>query len=1021
MKWLSFLLNRKIVVILMVFLILLIGAFTIQNLNIEMLPKAEFDGAGVFVNAGQASSVDIDLNVVQLLEKKIADIDGVESYFSVSSVGQATINVRFEQRKGDSALTELEQNLQGMETELALVDSIDIYRDQLSSTHVLFMDIFDGQPDDMSQFAEHVLMPRLENLREVGDIRLYGITQKEVIIELNREKLQAKGLEPSQVMNMLQQENRNIALGKLEGEDDHLLRWDTSIQNIEDVEQLFLNHSNEMIELKDIASVYVQEVEGSNEAWKNGQQNFISVQIAPANNVTETAMTTAVRNEVEHLKEEGLVQNFELEEMMATADFIQNAVNNVKSNIYIGAVLAFFIILLFLRNLRATIIIGISIPLSILLTFITMGVIGYSINLVTLISLGLAIGMMVDAAIVIFEAIYKKRQDGLNRYNATVEGTKEVGGAVIAAMLTTIVVFLPIGMVSDPFLGTLVRMMSIMIVITLVTSVLVSFTVIPILSHTFLKVKPSAEDIKPEGRLISTYGTIIAWITGRKWRRWIISLCFAIAFAFAILLVNKVPTGVIPDVYDRQSEIVVWLDQGTTPEEREAIVLDIDKVLYQIPDVKGYNAFANRSTIYMPIQMTPAGDATMSQQEVNTAMLTNINELAEDHPITTATLSIDLDGPGGGSPIVVMIKGHSINTLVKLADELEPQIEEIAGITSTRHSMDKNMIENMFRFDHEEIKSAGLMPSQIRDQLGLLFTKLSVGELQLDGSNVPIIMQTEKDISNNQELLNTWIQTPLGPEQLKTFVSINEVEMPIEIRRNNGEKYISIMADKDETDLGTIGRAIDQILADYDLPVGYSYSLGGQLQQQQETGNEMMYVLLIAVFLVYMVMAVQFNHFAHPLVVMSVIPMAMIGAIVGLFLTQRELNLMSAIGILMLVGIILNNAILLIDRTKQLRKQHLSINEALIEAGKNRLRPILMTTLTTVFGMLPLALATGSTSNFQTPMATAVISGLLFATLITLVLVPSVYMIFEDIFGWPKRMKYNKLKRKALARRQEQR
>lgn len=1012
MNWLAFLLKRKIIIGLAVVFILILGVFSVSKLDVEMMPTVDFDMAYVYALTGEMSPADIEQRVTNPIEQRIGSIEGIESYTSKTSSGMVSIELVFERGLGDEVFTELEAAMNAIKPELGDVETLETMRISTSFGFEMFMDIYDGDMKEMSTFATEVLKPRLEALPEIREVTFEGLVSDEITLELKRNKLVEYGLDVQQLIFLLHNQNQNVSIGEFSAEENQpKLRWDTRYSDINDLKNLSIPTQQGIIKLSDVAEVKVETSKATSVAWKNGTKNFIFTQIGRSSKGTEVSMTEAVRQEVKKIKDEGLVGDFKFEEMASRGDFVSSSIDNVRNNILIGAVLAFLIVFLFLRAIRATLIVGLAIPLSILLTFTTMWILGYSINMISLIALGLGIGMMVDASIVIIESIYSKRQQGLSGFDAVIQGTKEVAGAVVASMLTTIVVFLPIGLLSDS-IGELMRNLSVVIVITLVSSVLVSFTLIPALAEKFLKVKEAKD--KKENSIMSKYGSFVRWMAGKKRRRWATLFLFIFLFAGTIpILMFKVPMSVMPDVYDRQSELMVILEGGTTVEERESIVNKVNEKLASAQDVTGYTVIQfDTSMLYTFVTMLPEEEATLSQVEVNSRLLESLRELVD----STAIENIGPAATTGGitHPIQIKLKGHSFEKLQMIAEEMSGKLKDISGITDVDYSMDKTLKEKEFVLNYFEIEKAGMIPTQVKEQVEFAFMNQSIGEVDINGSRMPISLRVDQLISNEEDLKKYEIQTPQGVTALSKFAHLEEKEIPIEIGHDNGERVVRVTADYDKAtrDLGSINRDVQQLLEDVTLPAGYTSSTGGSLAQQQEIMEEMILILVISIFLVYVVMAVQFNSLIHPLVVMSIIPMTIIGVTLGLFLTQSELNMMSAMGILMLFGIVVNNVILLIDRTRQLRSENMDRGEALIEAGKNRMRPIFMTTLSTVFGMLPLALATGNASNYQGPMAVVVISGLLFATLITLILIPAVYMIFEDILGLPNRI-WIKLRNKS--------
>ncbi|WP_216827876.1 efflux RND transporter permease subunit [Alkalihalobacterium elongatum] len=1007
MGWLKFLLKRKLIVGLMVVFILFIGTYATTKLDQELMPPITFDGAVIQVDAGSMTTLDIEERVTTPIEQTLLGIDGVESFQSSSSVGNSTITIEIEEGRGEEVASEVKSILNGLKAQLIGVNDIYVFPYSMNGTYEFFLDISNGDKEDMAAFAREVLEPRLEALPEVHDVDLVGIDQKEIIIELNQDKVDELGIDVQQMIGYIQQSNNENSLGLLTGEQNEpTVRWNTSIHNVNDVKNITIPTVDGIKKINEFALVSEQSSENSAGVWKNGSANFILVQVSRVSDVTQIEMAAAVRAEIEKIRADGFVEGFDLDEIVSQADYVTDAISGVSQNVLIGGILALVVLLLFLRNIRATLIIGIAIPLSILLTFTTMLYFDYSFNMLSLVGLGLGIGMMVDASIVILESIFKKKEQGLGSFEAVIKGTGEVSTAVLASMLTTIVVFLPIGLLGGE-VGKFMIILSLVVVFTLVSSVLVSFTLIPTLAENFLKVSDKAKK-RGEGKIIRQYGNLITWMSRKKRYRYSMITLFFIIFVGSLTLVSKVPMIIMPDVFNRYSEVMVQLESGTTPSEREEIALAIYDSLKGVPELTNTVVIDNVNSIYAIINMTPIEEATIEQSEINEQILSSIRTLEEKYPVTSVGSAM---GMGGGFPISLEIKGDDFGELDQLSQNLINDLEQIDGLVGIKATGEKLLEEEEIVLKEKPIKDDNLTPVQISNLLQPLFMKSPIGEITADDNTTrSLFVTTDKQVERKQEALDYKVTTPMGDkEKLSKYIGFKNNTVPAQIDRKDGERYVTVIADLEGRDPGSVNRDIQQVLQDFQTPNGYSVSMSGDLEAQQEAMQEMLIILGIALFLVYVVMAVQFNSLKHPLIVMSIIPMTITGVILGLFITQMELSIMSAMGVVMLIGIVLNNAILLIDRTKQLRNADYQVAEAVIEAGKSRLRPIFMTTLTTVGGMLPLALATGVSSSYQSPLATVVISGLLFATMITLVLIPAVYLLFEDITRGLGRLKKRKI------------
>ncbi|MDR4888814.1 efflux RND transporter permease subunit [Fredinandcohnia sp. QZ13] len=1012
MNLLKFIVQRKILITLMIFLVTVLGGYSLLKVDKELMPPVKLDGAFVEIYAGEMAAIEVERTITTPIEQQILAIDGVEGVESTTNIGRTMLNLTFESGRGEEIFKEVESVIASAKSEYPNITDIASGQYGGSQSYEFFMDVSGGNMEEMSAFSKEILEPRLEALPEVRDVLLTGSKEQEVSIKIDREKLLKHNLEVSQVVAAIQQSEGEATLGELQNEKGSpSLRWSSKIDSINDIENISLLTQNGSILLKDVATITIQPIENNSYVWKNGSQDFILVQIGRVSNVTQIEMAKAIRAEVKKIQSEGLVKNFELNEVVAQADYVSESIDGVKDNILIGGIIAIVILLLFLRNIRATFIIGLSIPSSVLLTFTAMWLFDYSFNMLTLLGLGLGIGMMVDSSIVILEAIYKKKELGFGRFESVIEGTKEVASAVIASMLTTIVVFLPIGLIGGE-MGEFVIMLSAVVAITLISSVIISFTLIPSLSEVFLKLRKPSK-LKKDSIFMKGYRNVVAWVIKKKRNSLAIITLFLLMLVGSLFLVSKIPMTIMPDMLNRYAELGVDLEPGLSVEEKQNVVNEINQRLQKVNDVETNYVMDNGSMLYIIINMTKGDQITVEQKEVNEKILDTLRKMQEDQPVLGVQSAM---AGGGGFPVKVNIKGDSFEQLQMISNKFADELQNVDGISAITNSVERSSDEQIVVLKEKEMEEEGLLPSQVKQFIETSFIQMSVGTMQYDNETIPLQLSWTKIPDTKTDLLDMKIPVNGVEVPLSTFIELETVQTPNEIIHSDGERLVTISADIKDRDLGAVNRDIQKMIDEFEMPTGYTLSAGGDLEQQQELMTDMIFVFAISIFLVYLVMAVQFNHFGHPLLVMSVIPITIIGVILGLFITQMELNLMSGMGIIMLVGIVLNNAILLIDRTNQLRKEGFTIEEALVGAGNDRIRPIFMTTLTTVGGMLPLALESGASGNYQAPMATVIISGLSFATLITLLLIPAVYRLFSFSRIPATRRERNKLKARATTK-----
>ncbi|MDQ0272991.1 efflux RND transporter permease subunit [Cytobacillus purgationiresistens] len=987
MGWLKLLLERKLIVGL-AFLMLIVGSlFFFDKLENQFYPEVNYDTATISAHADNMPALDVEEKITFPIEEKISGLEGITSYESVSSEGLSSIKVSFKEGDGDEAYEQLKDAMSDIQNQIPVTE-LETLRSTTAQLYEMFMDMHSGDLSVMTNFTESVLKPRLESLSEVQRVRIIGQNEQQVQIQLSYELLNKHNLEFEDIEKILQQENSNVSLGNSDNNSElPTLRWDTRLDSLKQIEDILIPSDEGVISLGNIADISLIESRNNQELWRDGDNNYVWVSIGRTNDVTQSEMTNAVRDEIEKIKNEGHLDGFILEETIVQSDFVKDSIGSLQGNVIIGAVLVIIVLLAVLRNFMATAIIGVTIPITVLLTFLLMGLFDVSINLISILALGIALGMIVDSSIVILESIYKKKESGLDPRTATIQGTKEVFTPVLASTLTTITVFLPIGLISGQ-VGEFAKVLSLVIVFSQVISIIISFTFIPVLSEKMLRVKRKEAISKPN-KIMTKYNQYIDWISKNTKRKIGVVFLFLLIAASSLLLTFAVPLTLIPDFYNRQAEFYVGLEQNTTPEDRENVAQGISEHLSSTPDVEGYNVRTlDRNRMYVYVKMTPEDQATMSQDEINELIYKKLREMSDDYPVT-ASGSVTY-------PIQISIRGQEMEKIQAVTDDLVSELSQIDGIQGLTSTINNSNEEKLVSINKSSLIRDDLTPSNIKNTLDLLSTNREVGSVNTDEGIIPMNLSFNTDLHDEGSLNEIMVSTEDGERPLSLYVNYENGFSPLEINHHNGERTIQIVGDIQGRDLGTVSSQVFDVINDYSIDPGYSIEVGGEIQQQQDASNEMYLVLVLALLFVFGIMAIQFNSLIHPLVIMFIIPLTLTGVLIGLFSTQTELNLLSAMGMLILIGIVTNNGILLIDRIKQLRLENIPRYDAIKQASKERIRPILITFITTVFGAIPLAITSGHAGQYQKPMAIALIFGLSYSVFITLMCLPVVYSLLED-------------------------
>ncbi|MDQ0300369.1 multidrug efflux pump subunit AcrB [Salibacterium salarium] len=988
MNWIKGLLRRKFIVVYATIGMIVVSMMFMDTLENQFYPEVTYDTVTVSAEASNVPASDMEENVTYPIEEALSNVEGIQGYESVSTDDLSSITVTLQEEVGDEAYEQLKNAVGEVEGSISTVHDIEISRNTSAQRYEFYMDIHDGDIGTMTTFAETTLKPRLESLQEVKEVRVVGQMERTVMVQLEPEQMNQAGVTYDEVENVLQQQNDNVSIGRSNEEDTPVLTWNSSLQDMEEIENLFIPAENGVVLLSTIADIKVEESRNNQELWRDGDNNYVWVSVGRTNEATQAELTQAVRSELKVIEQEGNIDGFVLDETIVQSEFVENSIGNLQTNVLIGGFLVVLVLFLFLRNVAATVIMAISIPVTVLMTFLLMALFDFSINLISLLGIGIGLGMVVDSSIVIMESIYKKKERGLDDREATIQGTKEVFTPVIASTLTTIMVFLPIGLISGQ-VGEFAKVIAAVIVFSQLSALIMCFTFIPVMSEKWLKVKQKKESSKPSA-FFAKIDRYIDWM-GQKTRRKVgIVLLFFLVFLASLSLTFFTPVTVLPDFYDRQAEFYVGLEQQTTPEDRERVAESMSQFLSETEDIEGYNIRNfGQNQMYFYVKMTPEEEATVSQNEINSVIHDELQEMSKDHPIT-ASGSVTY-------PIQISIKGDDLDELRGLADGLDAELADISGIQGITSTFENSRDEQRIVVDRSNAAMDGLTPTDIKDELTLLSTIRETGTIKAEGFSIPVMLSYGKEIQDATSLEEVEINTNNGEKPLSDYITFEEALSPNEISHEDGERVIQLLGDVDGRDLSEVSDDIYQVVNNYMVEPGYSVEVGGQIADQETTSHEMYLVLLSAILLVFAIMSIQFNSLIHPFVVMSVIPLTLTGVLAGLFITQTDLNLLSAMGMLILIGIVVNNGILLIDRMKQLRIAGMERYDAMKKACKERYRPIFITFITTVSATIPLAITTGHAGQYQQPMAIALIFGLSFSMFITLMFLPVTYVLFEDI------------------------
>lgn len=1007
--------RRPVFTTMVVLIVVVLGLTALGRLQIDLLPSIELPTVSVRTQYPGADPLVIERAVTQIVEEIVATVPGVEEISSSSYEGNSSVRVTFGWGTDvDSAAIDVRATLEDEISELP--DDIvgpRVGKFDVDSYPVVILGISSPlDPVELTELLEQQIRYRFARIPGVAQVDPWGGFDRELRVEIDPARLNALGLPLNDVLQALRDGNVDLPTGSLrEGRYEVTLRAPAEFASLDDIRQTVVGRADgAFVTLDQIAAVRDTYAKLSRIVRVNGERGLrVAIRKQAGANTVEVAQR--VLEEVDALNR--ALPQVRIVPVSNQGNYIQRSIDNVASSVLYGGVLAVLVLLLFLRDLRSTLVIAVAIPISVIATFALLYFGGFTLNLMTLGGLALGVGMMVDSAVVVLENIFRRRTEhGDAPAKAAVRGAREVGAAVIAGTLTTLVIFLPLIFVRGVS-GVLFQELAFVIMFALGCALLVALSLVPMLASRLLRAGPlPAEPIGPSPGQAAKPGTMPGYgqLLDLALRHRVITVLGAAGvFAFTLLFTAGIGTEFLPPSDEGEVRVTGEMDVGTHLDllDRQTRLLEA-RVYAAVPEAiasvvsitpSGSRGSA-RARGEVRLSLPPATQRDRSNTEIAAALR---QIFAQDG---VPGMKVRVRAPQGQfllerllkstEGITIEVRGYELTTLERLGKRLASQIEDIKGVTDVDVGETAGVPQREVLVDRRKAADLGL---SVRDVIEVIETAVAgsqAGEYRILGSAYRILVQlADAEQRTLDEILDLTLSTPDGNRvSLRHLVHTREGTGPVTIKREDQQRVVSITANVAGRDLGSVARDIEAAIADIPAPVGYAMVVAGNFAEQQEAFNELVLALGLALVLVYMVLAAQYESFSAPLIVMLAVPMAAIGVIASLQLTDTTLNLQSAIGCILLGGIVVNNAILLVDQAVQLQRQGMDALTAAREAGRRRLRPVLMTTSTTILALLPLALGIGEGADAQAPMARVVVGGLLSSTLITLLMVPAAYALW---------------------------
>lgn len=1010
--------HRPVATIMAAFIVMIVGLFALSRLPIDLLPDVSLPTLTVRSSYPNASPEEMERLVTEYIEEAVSLVSGVTEISSESGEGSSNVRVRFTWGTDlDAATNEVRDRLDRVSNELPEdMPRPRIQKFDISNMPVVQLGVSARlDPVELSSLIENQIMYRFERLPGVAAVEMWGEYVREIRVEVDAGKARALGLPLSMVVEALRNANINLPAGQIDqGRYEVTVRTPgefTSVREIADT--IIMSGPSGVVRVSDIADIRDTNADLTRIVRIGGELGIrLAVRKQSDANTAEVARLVLAEVEAVNLA----YPQVTVIPVVNQGEYIEQSIRNISMSIFYGGGLAVLVLLLFLGNVRSTMVIAISIPLSLIATFALVYLGGMTINLMTLGGLALGAGLMVDNSIVVLENIHRRRREtGDNSAAAAVAGTGEVTTAIVASTVTTLVIFLPLAF-AQGVSGALFQQMAMVVAFSLAVSLGVALTLVPMLSA-MLWPDGHAADRGPSwfertgGRVFGVIERFYLGVLRDALGNRLLTVLLAFGMlGLSALLLPAIGTEFLPPSDEGEVRVSGEMEVGTRLGlvDRQTRLME-SLVFPRIPEIAG-------SVVSVGASGWNPGDAAEGSIQISLVPLSQRDrsniEIADDlrrHLESQIPgMTIRTRAPqgqrmlerliGGESGLSLEVRGHDLPTLDALAAEAARAMRDIPGITDVTVSREAGVPQQLVRIDRDKAADLGVSVQRIASTLETALGGTRAGQYREDGQEHRILVRLrDARALPLEEILDLTVRNDRGEDvSLRNLVYIDADLGPLLIERRDQQRYAAVQANVSGRDLGSVASDVLASLGDIPRPIGYDFVLAGAYEEQRKAFEELQVMFVLAMLLIYMVLAAQYESLRDPLVVMFSVPTAAVGVVAVLYLTNTTLNIQSYIGCIMLGGIVINNAILLVDQAGRLRQGELmNTRDALLEAGRRRLRPILMTSLTTVIGLLPLAMGVGEGSEAQAPLARVVVGGLLFSTFVTLVLVPAVYSLFH--------------------------
>lgn len=1007
---------RKPISTILIFVgVIVMGLFSLRNLAIDLYPEMDLPTISVFTSYAGASAADIETNITKVLEDNLNTVNKLKKLTSKSYDNFSLVSLEFEWGANlDEASNDIRDAVSRVEPLLPEdAEKPMIFKFSSSMIPVLYLSATASESyNALYKILEEKVTNPINRVEGVGAVSISGAPVREIQVNLDPVKMEAYNLSIEQIGPIIAQENLNVPAGTLDiGSESFSLRVEGEFNASELLNKVVVSNINgRRVHLSDVATVKDTIRKQTLDERINSERGvrIVIQKQSGANSVQVSDNIVAMLPALQKT----LPPDIKLNIIYNTSDFIKDSIGSLTETVMYAFIFVSLVVLFFLGRWRATFIIILTIPVSLVASFIYLYATGGSLNIISLSSLSIAIGMVVDDAIVVLENITKHMERGSSAREASIYGTNEVWLAVIATTLTVIAVFFPLTMVSG-IAGIMFKQLGWIVTIVIIISMLAAITLTPMLSAQMLKTQNNDNKLVKMlerflDKLDSGYASILTWSVRH---RTFLIICCVLIFVSSLMLISRVPSEFFPSTDNGQISAVVELKQGTGLETTSQLARVIEKkVKQQYPEVQvlstsagaadGSNIFAafgksGTHVINFTMRLSKTAERDRDIFLISDLFRKNLDSIPE-----IVTYSVTPGGSGGGmggpSTVDIEIFGYDFDVTGAYAAQIAEKMKLVKGTRDVKISREEMKQEYRVNFDRDKLAFYGINIATAANFVRNRINGLTASKYRESGNEYDIVVRyDEKFRTTIADIENILIYNPQGKTiRVKDVGRVEERYSPPTIERENRQRVIKISSTMFGAALGEIVVEARKIIDTSEIPAGVTVNIGGTAEDQQESFADLGTLLLLIIVLVYIVMATQFESMLMPFIIMLSLPFAFTGVFLILFLTNTPLSLIALIGAIMLVGIVVKNGIVMVDFTNLLRERGLSINQSVIAAGKSRLRPVLMTTLATILGMLPLAIGSGEGSAMWKPMGIAIIGGLTFSTVLTLIVIPIVYTLF---------------------------